>query len=475
MIGRKTPWTPDVDWEKPKYKKLAVHNPEKQAHVAACIKNDVLYNEDVLATRPDRVVITEGVTDCISLMEHGFGVVSPVTVQIREADWERILPKLVGVKTIYLCQDNEPSEVGLRGSLSTAQKFSEKGIVTRVATVPLGEKQQNARRHLKDTFGLDGPASPARTGESEARSAEDARAIAELMEQAKIDVNEYFAGGGTAAGFEAILGLAQTPLALLISRIRTDISESELDRELEPILTAVKPLSPVEQEGHLRLIQKRLGKERIPIAVLRKQLQVTTAVGSNTKVVPFPLTVPGENASGLPQIQTDDRQLRDIVAEAWMAVHRANQQHAAVFPTFPYVFRRGPHMVYLADRNPSREIEEMGEAAVYGVVARAADWIEGAENVIPMKEVARDMLAYVDPRLPQLDAVIRTPVFGNDGSLIVAPGYHKNDHVWMDVDSSLQMDPLSSSPTSAEIRGARDLIDEMLVDFPFVIPPIARM
>jgi hypothetical protein len=55
--------------------------------------------------------------------------------------------------------------------------------------------------------------------------------------------------------------------------------------------------------------------------------------------------------------------------------------------------------------------------------------------------------------------VLRTPVFGYDGSLIVAPGYHKNDHVWMDVDSTLQLAPLSSSPTSAETRAARDLID----------------
>ena len=36
------------------------------------------------------MIITEGVTDCISLMEHGFPAVSPVTVRIREADWERL-------------------------------------------------------------------------------------------------------------------------------------------------------------------------------------------------------------------------------------------------------------------------------------------------------------------------------------------------------------------------------------------------
>ena len=112
------------------------------------IRNDVLYNEDVLLARPERVIITEGVTDCISLMEHGFPVVSPVTVQIREADWERLLPKLAGVKTVYICQDNEISEAGMQGALKTARILAQHGIATRVAVLPLGEKQQAAREKL---------------------------------------------------------------------------------------------------------------------------------------------------------------------------------------------------------------------------------------------------------------------------------------------------------------------------------------
>ena len=113
-MGAAHPWTPDHEWEKSKYKKLAVRNDRNNSHVAPCIRNDVLYNEDVLLTRPERVIITEGVTDCISLMEHGFPVVSPVTVQIREADWERLLPKLTGVKTVFICQDNEVSDAGMQ-------------------------------------------------------------------------------------------------------------------------------------------------------------------------------------------------------------------------------------------------------------------------------------------------------------------------------------------------------------------------
>jgi DNA primase len=143
MIGRRTPWTPDQEWEKSKYKKLAIRNDRNNSHISPYIRNDVLYNEDVLLARPERVVITEGVTDCISLMEHGFPVVSPVTVQIREADWERLLPKLAGVKTVYICQDNEISEAGMQGALKTARVSpSAHGIATRVAVLPLAEKQR---------------------------------------------------------------------------------------------------------------------------------------------------------------------------------------------------------------------------------------------------------------------------------------------------------------------------------------------
>ena len=255
MIGRSTPWTPDHEWEKSKYKKLAIHNDRNNSHVSPYIRNDVLYNEDVLLARPERVIITEGVTDCISLMEHGFPVVSPVTVQIREADWERLLPKLAGVKTVYICQDNEISEAGMQGALKTARILAQHGIATRVAVLPLGEKQQAAREKLAGLHG----------GSAEAD---------DLLADAKIDVNEFFASGKTAADFEAILAAAQTPLELAISKLNTEIPDADLSRLLEPILSEVGRLDPIEQDRHLRLIQTRCGKVRMPVTTLRKQLKV---------------------------------------------------------------------------------------------------------------------------------------------------------------------------------------------------------
>ena len=64
--------------------------------------------------------------------------------------------------------------------------------------------------------------------------------------------------------------------------------------------------------------------------------------------------------------------------------------------------------MFLADRDPAIEIEQMSEAAVFGLIARVADWYRATDetsvDTIPLKEAARDMLAYIDPSLPQLHA-----------------------------------------------------------------------
>ena len=55
MIGRKTPWTPDANWEQGKYKKLPVHDEHQRPFVARFINNGVLFNEDCLLGKPDHI------------------------------------------------------------------------------------------------------------------------------------------------------------------------------------------------------------------------------------------------------------------------------------------------------------------------------------------------------------------------------------------------------------------------------------
>ncbi len=274
MIGRKTPWTPDTNWEHSKYKKLPVHNDAFKKHIAPCVNNGYLFNEDCLLANPERLIITEGVTDCISLMEHGFAAVSPVTVRIREADWERLLPRLRSVKTVYICQDNEISEAGLHGALKTASVLAGHKIQTRLVVLPLDERRENARKELKERFGLDAAVGPRElTQRFTGRPEKEVREAEELLAAAKIDVNDYFAAGHTAEDFEGLIAEAKMPLEFGISRLPADVSEEERNRLLEPVLREVAQLSPLEQTRHLKLIQEHFGKSGLSLATLRDQVR----------------------------------------------------------------------------------------------------------------------------------------------------------------------------------------------------------
>jgi DNA primase len=465
MIGRSTPWTPDHEWEKSKYKKLAIHNDRNNSHVSTCIRNDVLYNEDVLLARPERVIITEGVTDCISLMEHGFPVVSPVTVQIREADWERLLSKLRGVKTVYVCQDNEVSEAGTQGALKTARILADHGIITRVAVLPLAEKQRAAREKLA---GL--PAGSAETDD--------------LLADAKIDVNEFFASGKTAADFEAILGAAQTPIELAISKLSAEIPDADLSRLLEPILSEVGRLDPIEQDRHLRLIQARCGKVRMPVTTLRKQLKVveiarprrsaqTGAFSSGGRGAAATAPMDEPEPAPLRSVQVNNRQLRDVIADAWGAIHAINEPSEAGSSDKPFLFRKSGALVRIAGDGANAKIEPLGETAVYGMLARSANWHKVTEETVlatpPSRDTARDMLVNPDFTLPPLESVVRTPAFGKDAVLISEPGYHRDDALWLCADPSLDVGEVPIHPSKEQIARARALlVDELLVDFPFV-------
>ena len=275
MIGRKTPWTPANQWEQSKYKKLPVHNDYKNRHIAPSINNSHLYNEDCLLTRPDRVIITEGVTDCIALMERGFPAVSPVTVRIRESDWDRLLPKLRGVKTVYICQDNEVSQAGLNGALKTASVLTGHKIQTRLVVLPLDQSRKDARKALKEKFALDAAVGPRELAKHLSdRTREEIEEAEHLLGAAKIDVNDYFASGRTAQDFEALLGKASTPLEGEIDRLPTDAGEEERNRLLEPILREVAALSPLEQSRYLKRVQERSGKSSLSLTTLRDQVRV---------------------------------------------------------------------------------------------------------------------------------------------------------------------------------------------------------
>jgi len=269
MIARKTPWTETNDYEQGKYKKLRTYDREKRPDIHPCIRNDYLYNEDCLLVRPKRVIITEGVTDCISLMQHSFPVISPVTVRIKDRDRGRLSKRLKSTGTVYVCQDNELSEVGLAAALETTERLRQEGIDTRIVTLPLLDKQVQARNRLVNEFGID-LGTDIRSQMSE-KPEDQAAKIEQLVLDAKIDVNEYFASGKTAEDFERLLESAQTPLEYAISALPADADEAERNRALESVLRALLSETPLERKRYLHMLKKRFAS--VSIEALEAQIR----------------------------------------------------------------------------------------------------------------------------------------------------------------------------------------------------------
>ena len=89
----------------------------------------------------------------------------------------------------------------------------------------------------------------------------------------------------------------------------------------------------------------------------------------------------------------------------------------------------------------------------------------------PPTAVVKSVLATPDPGLPVLVGIVNTPVFGRNGTLLTAPGYHPDARLLYVPAPGFDVPPIPARPTPADVAAARALIcDELLGDFPFVSP-----
>lgn len=175
-----------------------------------------------------------------------------------------------------------------------------------------------------------------------------------------------------------------------------------------------------------------------------------------------------QEAPRRPRILVTGRQLREVVADAWRALDRANR------PT-PRLYRRGGALVEVHQTEQGPRIVSVTANALLGHLAGAADWIKtrrahaGEATASPFVEVDADrppqavvdvMLSAPDDRLPVLEGLVLGPIVDADGAIQAEPGYHPSARV-LNVGERLA---LKEGPAP---EAARLLLDHWLGDFPF--------
>ena len=286
LIGRSTPWTPLLDdgRKPPKYHKLSVHS-EQRPYISERITNDHLYNEPVMAAT-DVVVLAEGVADAVALSALGVPVVSPVTINFNAADLERFTRKAreSNVARVEIIFDNELSGSGNWAARRVGMKLVERGIVTKILTLPLGTEQQAARDEVvtvlgRETFDELERSDPAARKRLIAEAVPDETQrgwVIHQIERSKMDVAEWCAqnGAGAAGRFDAMRKAGRDVIDLEVEAIQ--VPEDEADPSLriglfiEPIKLAAHIEDSTARSGYAGRIAKAAGKGVTKADVLQR-------------------------------------------------------------------------------------------------------------------------------------------------------------------------------------------------------------
>jgi len=215
-------------WEQAKFKKALVGG-NSHPSVSPFVQNDLLYNADT-ATRSRtgfaRIVIVEGPSDCMAMVEAGYDCVAPVTTSVRSEDVPMLLESVEKYKEVVLATDTDVKpdgrHPGLEGALRMAPDLMKAGKRVRLLVFPLPP------------------------GETKVDPASWSLA--------------WKRAGKTGDPFEELMAKAPGVAAALVQFLPTTLSAAELPEALDPIVRLARAAnaSKAEIEEIARLVKTQL-------------------------------------------------------------------------------------------------------------------------------------------------------------------------------------------------------------------------
>ena len=164
---------------------------------------------------------------------------------------------------------------------------------------------------------------------------------------------------------------------------------------------------------------------------------------------------------------------------------RVNNEAVAALATHPEAYRRGSELVQIATdsdrpikavhRQPgSPRIVILKPATIREMLASRAQWLQhDGKTLVPVHPPAWSISAVAQraawPGVRRLEAVVETPVLRADGTVLETPGYDVETGLYFKP-PEIAFPPVPVAPTIEDAIRARDLLLDVVVDFPFARP-----
>jgi len=170
------------------------------------------------------------------------------------------------------------------------------------------------------------------------------------------------------------------------------------------------------------------------------------------------------NSRRLPSIIATNRPLQDIATDAISALESANDP--------PSLFvRAGKPCRVRRDESGRPLIEQMTDSQMRHRMARTAYFLvateRGYKHIPPPMDIVKDVLANEAWPFPGLVGIVEVPVIRPDGTILEKAGYDPTTRLIYIPTPGLRFPDIPPSPSADQIAWARDLIEEMIGDFPF--------
>ena len=167
--------------------------------------------------------------------------------------------------------------------------------------------------------------------------------------------------------------------------------------------------------------------------------------------------------SDRPMIDAGSEDLPAVAAQAWAAIEARNKP--------PWIFSHVSGPVVLKDE-PVLHILQVSEDRMRHDLVRVALWYketrEGTKISYPSRPVVNDLLVDPRPPLPRLKKIVEYPFYTCEGTLHTKPGYSEESECYSRFSDGLVVPEVSSNPSAKVIKKARELLFELMCDFPFV-------